>query len=178
MVDPVVALVCSLAGAAVFLSGAYGKWRERELFAAAMEGYDLIPTVAVPTASIALILAETAIGLALLLPFAAPVAQMGGVSLLMVVSAAVVINLARGRREISCGCGGASGDQQLSWGLVARNAVLVLVLLAAALPVQDRTLVALDYATVVLGAPMLAGLYAAASQLLANQPRLWNLRNS
>ena len=178
MIDPVVAQVCSLAGAAVFLSGAYGKWRERELFAAAVEAYDLIPSVAVPTVSTLLIVVETAVGLALLLPVAMPHAQLGGLALLGLVTVAVVINLLRGRSEISCGCGGASGDQQLSWGLVARNIVLALALLAAALPVEPRALVALDYATLVLGVLMLAGLYAAASQLLANHPRLWALRNS
>ena len=178
MIDPVVALVCSLLGAAVFLTGAYGKWREREIFAAAMEGYDLIPSVAVPTASTSLIVAETVIGLALLLPQAAPFAQAGGLALLGVVTTAVVVNLLRGRSEISCGCGGASGDQQLSWGLVARNVVLALALLAAALPATERALLGLDYATVALGVAMLAGLYAAASQLLANHPRLQVLRNS
>ncbi len=178
MLDPVVTLVCSLACAAVFLSGAFGKWRERERFAAAMEGYDLIPTVAVPTASTTIILAEAAVGLALLLPQAAPLAQGGGLALLAVVTAAVIINLLRGRHEISCGCGGASGEQQLSWGVVARNAVLALALLVAALPAPERDLSALDHAMVALGALMLAGLYAAASQLLANHPRLWTLRNS
>lgn len=178
MIDPVVAFVCSLVGAAVFLSGALAKWRERELFAAAMAGYDLIPNVAVPTASTSLIVTETALGFALLLPSVSPFPQLGGAALLVVVTVAVAINLLRGRREISCGCGGASGDQQLSWGLVARNVVLGLALLAAALPRLERQLVALDYATVVLGALMLSGLYAAASQLLANHPRLWTLRNS
>lgn len=178
MIDPVLVLVCSLAGASVFLSGAFAKWRERELFAAAMAGYDLIPAVAVPTASTSLILAETAIGVALLVPMAAPLAQLGALALLGVVTTAVAINLLRGRRGISCGCGGSSGDQQLSWGLVARNVTLALALGAAALPAQDRAFSTLDYATVVLGALMLAGLYAAASQLLANHPRLWTLRNS
>ena len=178
MIDPVVAAVCSLLGAAVFLSGAFGKWREREIFAAAMAGYDLLPTFSVPVAAVALIVAEALAGLALLLPPARPLGQMAGVALLALVTVAVVINLLRGRKEISCGCGGASGDQQLSWALVARNLLLALALLAAALPVQDRALAPFDYGTIVLGGLMLAGLYAGASQLLANHPRLWDLRNS
>ncbi|MBJ6950286.1 hypothetical protein JG666_23760, partial [Vibrio cholerae] len=43
------------------------------------------------------------------------------VLLLLVYSVAISINLLRGRKEISCGCGGVLGNHKLSWMLVVRN---------------------------------------------------------
>jgi len=48
--DPALAGVVAIAAGAIFISGAWTKWREREAFAQAMEGYDLIPSIAVPGA--------------------------------------------------------------------------------------------------------------------------------
>lgn len=176
--DPALAAVVGVAAGAIFLSGAWSKWREREIFAQAMEGYELIPSVVVPSASVALIGAEFTIGLLLLLtPFARPWPQLAGVALLVVVTAAVAINLLRGRTDISCGCGGAGGEQTLSWALVARNALLALLLGGAALGTATRALAWADYAVIVIGGLLLAALYAAASQLIANQPRLTALRD-
>jgi hypothetical protein len=87
------------------------------------------------------------------------------------------VNLLRGRDHISCGCGGASGDQTLSWALVARNLAFAGLVAWASTPASGRDLVWLDYLVAVAGGAMLAGLYAAASQLIANQPRLQALRD-
>jgi len=176
VVDPLLNTVLCLAAALVFLHGALAKWREREVFAAAMQNYELIPDVTVPTASTALILAEAATGTLLLLPDARPLGQLAGIALLLIVTGAVALNLLRGRTEISCGCGG--NDQQISWGLVARNGGFAALLGLAALPVATREWLLLDYAMAGLGAAALAGLYAAASQLLGNHPRLIALRDS
>ncbi len=175
--DPALAGAVGVAAGAIFVSGAWSKWRQREDFAQAMAGYELIPEVAVPTASLALILAEFLVGALLLTPFARPWPALAGVVLLGVVTAAIVVNLLRGRTDISCGCGGASGDQTLSWALVLRNGVLAIALAAAALAATLRPLAWPDYAVAVAGGLLLAGLYAATSQLIANQPRLTALRD-
>ena len=177
MIDPALAGVLGVAAGAIFVSGAISKWRERELFAQAMEGYDLLPSATVPAASWLLIVAECAIGVLLLLPFGRPGPQFAGVALLVVVTGAVAINLLRGRTDISCGCGGASGDQTLSWTLVVRNLVVTALLLLAALAPSARPLARADYAVAVVGGLLMAGLYAIASQLMANQPRLLALRD-
>jgi hypothetical protein len=177
MIDPAIAYLLCVAAAGVFITGAVGKWRERELFAAAMENYELIPSVAVPTASGLLIAGEFLIGGLLLVPQLRPWPQLAGVALLLLVTAAVTVNLLRGRDHISCGCGGASGDQNLSWALVARNVLFAGLIAWAATSTTGRQLVWLDYGVALAGAAMLAGLYAAASQLIANQPRLEALRN-
>jgi hypothetical protein len=176
-IDPALAWLLSVAGGLVFLGGAFAQWRERELFAAAIENYALIPAVAVPAAAVLLILAEALIGLLLLLPWCRPWGQFAGIALLCVVTSAVVVNLLRGREHISCGCGGASGEQSLSWALVSRNLVFVGLLGVAALAATPRPLVWLDYLLVPAGAALLVGVYATASQLIANRPRLLALRD-
>ncbi len=48
------------------------------------------------------------------------------ICLLVVFSGAIGINLARGRHDLSCHCGGALGDHRISWWLVGRNGLLLL----------------------------------------------------
>lgn len=175
--DPALARLLCVAGGLVFMWGGLAKWRERELFAAAMENYELIPAAAVPTASLALILAEGLIGLLLFLPGLRPWPQFAGVALLLGVTCAVAVNLLRGRADISCGCGGASGEQTISWGLVLRNLLFAAALGVAASSAGSRALGWVDHLVIVLGAALLVGIYATASQLIANSPRLQALRN-
>ena len=49
----------------------------------------------------------------------------------------MAINLARGRRNIDCGCFQSALKQRLSWVLVARNVVLAALLLVPALQPVD-----------------------------------------
>lgn len=61
-----------------------------------------------------------------------------GIQLLLVVpfiqaffalfSIALIINLVKGRKDLSCHCGGVLGDHSISWWLVIRNLVLILSL--------------------------------------------------
>ena len=97
---------------------------------------------------------------------------LAGLGLLGVVTGAVIVNLLRGRTDLDCGCGGAGGDQRLSWGLVLRNALLAAALAFAAARPGERDLVWLDYATMLVATLSLFGLYAGANQLLANRPQL------
>jgi hypothetical protein len=175
VIDPVYSLTISAAAGLVLVQGAWQKWQQHEAFAAAMQDYELIPDVAVPSASRALIATEATIGLALLWPRSHPWALLAGIVLLVMVTAAVVLNLLRGRTAISCGCGGAS-DQQISWSLVMRNGLFATLLGLASQPWSDRQLIPLDYLTCLIGALMLAGFYAVVGQLLSNQPRLDALR--
>ncbi|TKD72286.1 MauE/DoxX family redox-associated membrane protein [Pseudalkalibacillus hwajinpoensis] len=51
------------------------------------------------------------------------------VFLLVLYSYAMVFNLLKGRKEFNCGCGGIMGDHRLSWLLVLRNLIMVLILM-------------------------------------------------
>ena len=173
--DPVLIHIASAVLGAIFLAGALDKFKDRHLFIGVVQAYGLLPVPLVVVFAFLVASAELGIGLALWVPASWPAAQVAGIGLLAVVTAAVVINLLRGRTELSCGCGGASADQQLSWSLVARNAALASLLLSAtAMPVA-RELSVLDYGTIALGTCVGFGLYAALNQLLANAPRLASL---
>jgi hypothetical protein len=157
-----------LAGALALIlaSGAGAKLLARDDFALAVEAYELLPERAVPTFARLFPVAELLAAL-LLLP---PVTRAAGAALAALVvlaaTAAVAVNLARGRTILDCGCGGLSGRQPISAWLVARNAGLVLLLAAAATPATAA--VPIDLAGCLAGALGLAFGYAAADQLLAN----------
>lgn len=174
--DPILAHIAAAALAIVLLVGAAQKLADRDAFALALEQYRLLPERLLAPVAWGLPLLEAAAGAALLPAAGRAVGSLLALLLLAVVTAAVAINLRRGRAHIDCGCGGPEGGQHLSWLLVARNAVLALLALAATAPLAARELVWLDALTVATAALGLYGLYAAANQLLANAPRLLKLR--
>src|SRR6202035_1483448 len=61
----------------------------------------------------------------------APWAEAAAAVLLGAFAVAMGINLLRGRRQIDCGCFQGALKQPLRWTLVGRNALLVLLLVAA-----------------------------------------------
>ncbi|MBW2726382.1 MAG: methylamine utilization protein MauE, partial [Deltaproteobacteria bacterium] len=91
--------------------------------------------------------------------------------LLGVYSAAIAVNLVRGRRGIDCGCLGPAADQSISPALLGRNAILVAGALAAMLPAGHRSLHWVDSLTFVAGLATLSLLFIAANQLLATSTR-------
>ena len=164
MVDPVVGWVARLALAVVFAAAALHKWRDLSAFSAALAGHRLVPAALVPATAHALAAAETAIAGALLVPASAVGAACTAAALLALYSSAIAINLARGRREIDCGC--STRPQPLSRGLLVRNAALAAAALLAALPATSRALVWVDALSAAAGAAALAFAWLAAQSLL------------
>ena len=116
-----------------------------------------------------MILAELGIVLALVLWPAWGAAA--GAALLGLYGTAIAVNLARGRRHIDCGCGGAAARREISAWLVARNGLAAAAALAVAgVPEAARGLVWLDACTVVAATAMLAACWSAADHLLALAP--------
>lgn len=176
--DPVFGHTAAACLGAVLLLGAADKLRERAVFRDAVEGYALLPLALVPAFALALALAEALAG-ALLLPAATrPLGAALAALLLALVSAAVAVNLARGRAGIDCGCGGASQRLPIGRGLLARNAVLLGLAAVAAWPVAARATVWLDLAAVGFATLFLLGLYLVANTLLGQHGRLLELRNA
>jgi hypothetical protein len=175
--DPTLPHMAAALLAIVFLGGAWQKLRDMGGFAMAIEQYRLLPSSWAWPVAWVLWTAEAAAGLLLLPLSTRALGAMMALAVLVMVTLAVAINLLRGRREIDCGCGGLEGKQHLSWGLVLRNGLLGLAGGLAVASEVPRDLVWLDGITVVAGTLALYGLYAAANQLMANRPRLTNLRN-
>jgi hypothetical protein len=164
--DPALGAIARLVLAAVLLAAARHKLADRPRFRAALAGYALLPERVVPAAAAAVPAVELALALALLAPGLGAAPPLAVAALLALYGAAIAANLARGRRALDCGCGGR--PRPLGWGLVARNAVLVALALAAASPAQVRALGWVDAGTIGAGAAALLLLSAAADALAAS----------
>jgi uncharacterized membrane protein len=122
--DPMILAFSQAILALIFLVGAWFKLRARETFEGVVYNYRLLPQFTVRLASYLLPLAELAIGLGLVVASTRPYAAVGAMLLLTVFNVAIGINLARGRREIDCGCFSSVLKQRLSGGLIVRNIAL------------------------------------------------------
>jgi hypothetical protein len=163
--DPVIALALR-AGLTLLLAGAaLAKLRDLHGFAAAVAGYRLLPAKLARPAAAGFVGAEAALAAGLWLA-PAPAAY-GAAALLALYAAAIGVNLARGRRDIDCGCGGPLGRQALSETLVLRNLVLAGAALACALPLAPRALAWLDAVTLGAAVASLAALYVASGVAFA-----------
>lgn len=176
-IDPVLAHAAAAGLGAVLLLGAIEKLREPEMFRDAVDNYRLLPAAAVPLLARTLPLLEALAG-ALLLPGATrPLGALLALALLLLVTAAIAVNLLRGRDRIDCGCGG-NLHTPLGIGLVVRNAVLMLLALAALAPLADRTVVWLDFAAAGFATLFGLGLYFLVNTMLSHNAHLLELRNS
>ncbi len=148
MIDPVVSVSLRCVLALLFAVAAWHKVSDHPRFASTLEAYRLLPTWLVKGVAKGLPIVEIAIAISFLLPVYR-LAAIGGAVLLVVYSVAIAINLARGRRDIDCGCFGPAARVPLSETLLARNAILIAAATAVSAPVGARPLVWVDAFTVV-----------------------------
>lgn len=114
-----------LVGAIFFTAGTAKMFRPRSELRALIRGYRLVPSRLVPCLASSLPWAEVAVAAALVANFMRPVPAIVAAVMLLGFSAAVAVNLARGRRHIPCGCfGSLRPDVGLSWSTVFRNLLL------------------------------------------------------
>ncbi|MBA2588661.1 MAG: DoxX family membrane protein [Alphaproteobacteria bacterium] len=143
-------LVLSVAGRVcvglVFVLAGVQKAQHWKILPGVIANYRLLPRFAVAPVSALLPVLEMIVGLLLLSGFASPAAPLAAIALLALFAAAMAINLRRGRAHIDCGCGQSFLKQSLRWSLVARNAVLALLLVpslaSAAMPLALSGVVA------------------------------------
>jgi hypothetical protein len=176
--DFVIVRMAAAALAIVFVVGAWHKLRDLSAFEGVVTAYDLVPPAAAAWVARSIPVAEIVAALCLVGDSSRMLGAYVGGGLLVFVTAAIVLNLRRGRRAIDCGCGGIEDELHLSWALVARNAVLGFACVALLDPPSGRSLAWLDYLTIGIGAGCLYGVYATFNQLLANAPRLARLRGA
>jgi hypothetical protein len=161
--------IVRLGMAAIFALAAADSLRDWPSYGAIVVEYRIVPRpVALSAARVLPLLEVLAAGLLLV---GAPPGALLGLALMAVFTAAVGINLWRGRVDIDCGCGAAAG-QRLSWSLLLRNLLLTALLAGASVaPCRGR----LDVAAMVgiLGGTFfLVTAYFTANQLLTNRQRL------
>lgn len=119
----------------IFLTAGVQKLRHRHILPGVIAHYRVLPAALTAPVSAILPLAEILIG-ALLLIGLDPLATIAAVALLLTFAAAMAVNLARGRRQIHCGCGRLDLQQRLSWGKVHFNLLLAALMMIPAGPAQ------------------------------------------
>jgi len=166
MTDPVVATIIAL-GTAVLLGWAgLHKIRERREFFEVLTAYRLLPGSVIPAATHVLPSVELLTAFGLLVPASRRTACVAAAALLLGYGCAIGINLARGRRDLDCGCSLAAGRRPIAAWMLLRNGILASAALAAAFPWMARPLTWIDMMTIVAGASAAALLYASIDALL------------
>ena len=180
MLDPLILKLVSIGLGLLLLLAAVHKLTALPKFRATLTAYEIMPGAMIAPASILVPIVEALLGAAWLLNVEPTLVAMATAALLTSYLSAIAINLLRGRIHIDCGCtmGASAGkDQQLSWGLVARNSVLIVAALTATVPTTERTIGIVDYVTLVAGLLAIILLYGAANQLLNNNAAIGAWRN-
>lgn len=169
-VSPAFVGTAGLLLAGIFLPSAWSKLRAMDELEGIVTDYRLLPEPLVRPAARALPIVEIAAGILVLLPATRAPGAMLAIGLLLLFAAAMAINLARGRREIDCGCFLGRQKERIGWPLVARNLILV----GFALPLATLEPAAgpglLDLFTVLFAAGSLLALYAAFTRLVGLAP--------
>jgi hypothetical protein len=172
MSDPVIELSLCFALALLFAAAAWHKVSDRIRFGAVVRAYNLLPSWLAAPAARLLPLLEVSIAIALLYPPTRQAAALAAVPLLVLYTTAISVNLARGRREIDCGCFAASARVPLSNWLVLRNGVLMVAACALLLPMRTRALIWVDGLTVATALITMSLLWAAGQRLAHTGPNL------
>jgi Methylamine utilisation protein MauE len=168
--DPVIGWTVVLVLAGVFGAAAVAKLRALDAFVGVVHNYHLMPEPLERPIAYALPVVELAIAVGVLVPTSRPPAALAAAILLALFAGAMAINLARGRRDIDCGCFATVLRQRLSWPLVVRNLLLAALALLVVRGLGARGLGWLDLVTVGCAAMALVFVYAAASRLFSNGP--------
>ncbi|HYR79207.1 MAG TPA: MauE/DoxX family redox-associated membrane protein [Candidatus Dormibacteraeota bacterium] len=169
-IDPAISWTLSLALALVFGTSAMIKFVDFSEFRGALENYRIVPEELSLLAAAIVPISEFGGAIGLLIPRFHAAAAILLIFLLAIFTAAIAINMMRGRLYIDCGCFGPMLRQPLSTWLLVRNGVLMLLGALALLSIDARAITALDVVTITLGASTLVILYGASNYLLANLP--------
>ena len=113
----------------VFLLAATQKAQAWRILPGVIANYRLLPRWMNRPAAVLLPPTEMVLAILLLSAQFNPWPSVAAMALLGLFAAAMAINIGRGRGHIDCGCGETFLRQTLNWTLVARNGLLVLLLL-------------------------------------------------
>jgi uncharacterized membrane protein YphA (DoxX/SURF4 family) len=168
MLLPLLTAIAILLLSYLFVVGALQKLAHTAYFRQVITDYQILPRTWSPLLARTLPLVELGAGLALLIP-ASRTTALGAVTLLLgAYSAAIALNIVRGRRDIDCGCAGPGQEQTLSGWLLGRNAVLITLALLAVLGPQQLQLDWSGWCLALMGTALAALLYHVFNQLVAN----------
>jgi hypothetical protein len=159
--------VARLTVAAIFALAALHAMREWTVFGGIVEQYRIVPPWLAWILARILPPLQWVAAAALVLPKASRAGAVLGLCLMTLFTVAIIVNLARGRVSIDCGCGGASG-QKLSMGLALRNLVVMVGLIMACVAPSQAAVDGVTAIGVICASLALIALYFAANQLMTN----------
>lgn len=107
--------------AIILCTGAVAKWVNFRWFAGVLTKYRLVPARYTAAIAFTIVLIESLIGTTLLAGWWLPWSTYGALGLFALFTAAICINLAKGRFDIECGCSGLWKKKKIGWDLVLRN---------------------------------------------------------
>jgi len=165
-IDPAVACLLIASMALLFLVAAIHKLRDLRRFREVFAAYRLLPLAAGRRLAPVVPALELSVSVGLLFESLRMPALWTGVALLLAYAVAIAINLARGRRDLDCGCGGPNDRRPIAAWMVWRNIGIAILLAAASLPWSDRALVLTDGVTVGFGTACCALVYLCLDRLL------------
>jgi len=148
MIDPVVSVSLRCLLALLFASAAWHKWADSRRFASIVEAYRIAPATFARLLGRVVPAVEAAIAFGLLLPLYrwGAIAAAG---LLVAFNVAIAVNLARGRRDIDCGCFAERASVPLGITPIVRNTLLIGAAAVVCLPLEARTIVWVDAFSIV-----------------------------
>ena len=165
-VDPAVAGLSVACGALLFAMAAVHKLRDPQEFAAIFAAYRVLPFTPGPVVAALVPLLEALVCVGLLLNGSRRAAAGVGAGLLVLYAGAIAVNLLRGRRDLTCGCGAPGDGRPIAGWLVWRNLALAAFLSVSLLPVFARQLVLTDAVTITFGTVACALVYLCLDTLL------------
>ena len=175
MIDPVIGALLAGSFALLFAGAALHKLLDPARFGEVFSAYAVVPR-ALAWLAPAVPLLELTVAAALLVRGSRAGAAAAGAALLMTYAAAIAINLARGRHDLTCGCGGPNDRRPIAAWMVWRNLGLALLLGVSVLPWSSRPLEGADALTIGMGTAVIGLLYMSFELLLGRlQPSIARL---
>ena len=174
-IDPVIAWTLRLGLALLFSTAAWHKLSDRRRFEGTVRAYALLPARATRLFSWVLPAIEVAIAAALLHPQLHRGAAWAAAVLLLLYTVAIGINLARGRRDIDCGCFRTRSATPLSGALVVRNVALIATACILLIPLSARPLFWMDSLTLLAALVAMSLVWMAGQRLARTGPALRQL---
>jgi|SRR5882757_2015700 len=165
-IDPAVACLIVASVGLLFLVAAIHKLRDLRRFSEVFAAYRLLPMSAGRRLAAVVPALELAVAVGLLFDDLRMMALWLGIALLLIYAAGIAVNLARGRRDLDCGCGGPYDRRPIAAWMIWRNIGIAIVLAGALLPWSDRPLVLTDGVTVGFGTACCALVYLCLDRLL------------
>lgn len=121
-----IVLIARLCLGFIFLSSALGKLTNRRSFIQGIVDYQVFPRRVAQSFGLVLPWIEVGVAFALILGIVLPLAGIVTALLLLGFTVGVTTNLRRGR-QLDCHCYGIASPRTISWGIVVRNVLLLLL---------------------------------------------------